>query len=124
MTDLRALASRPWLAGVLALVLFLAGVGRGWSATPGGFEGGPVIAGVVAPICHGAGGDSAPAAPNHDACCDACALCAPATLPGMPDLTAPARVVHLATHEAASSWRPRAGRWRTPQLARAPPRRA
>ena len=121
VTHLRTLALRPWLAAVLVLVLSVAGVGRGWAATPGGIEVAPVIAGVVAHICHDeAGGSGSDTAGHHD-CCDACALCAPVVLPGMPDLTAPARVIHYVAHADALSWAPVLARPRTPRLAQGPP---
>jgi hypothetical protein len=118
---LRTLALRPWLAAVLVLALSVAGVGRGWAATLGSVEAAPVIAGVVAHICHDAAdGGGSDNAGQHD-CCDACALCAPVMLPGTPDLTAPARVIQFVAHADALHWAPSFGRPRTPRLAQGPP---
>ena len=122
VTHLRTLALRPWLAAVLVLVLSLSGVGRGWAATPGGVEVAPVIAGVVAHICHDAAdGSGGPDTPGQHDCCDACALCAPVVLPGAQDLTAPACVAHYVAHADALGWAPVFSRPRTPRLAQGPP---
>lgn len=122
VTHLSTLALRPWLAAVLVLVLSVAGVGRGWAAAPGGIEVAPVIAGVVAPICHDeADGRNGTDTPGHHDCCDACALCAPVVLPGLTDLTAPACVAHYVAHADALGWAPVLSRPRTPRLAQGPP---
>jgi hypothetical protein len=122
VTELRTLALRPWLAAILVLVLSVAGVGRGWAATPDAFEAAPIIAGGAVPICHAdANGSSGTDAPGHHDCCDTCALCGPVMLPGTPDVSAPASVVHYIAHTAALSWSPILARPHTPRLSQGPP---
>ncbi len=114
---------RRALAMALILVLTLSGVGRAAAFAARPAEAGPIIGGVAVPICHtGSPRDPAgPGDPAAHACCDACALLAPAVLP-----VAPAAIRHAPSGDPvervqAAAGNPILARPRSPRQSRGPP---
>lgn len=112
---------RRSLVAILLVALTLAGLGRAMASILPATDLHDVIPGVHVPICHAGEAPSDPARPSSHDCCDACALLAPATLPGPVALSAPAPVVSFAEHARAVAWAPVFARPRDPRLSRGPP---
>ena len=125
MVSPRLSGLRSIVVGVLAFVLTLTGVGRGFAGTPSPDDARYAIPGVHFQICHsGAGeahGPTNPAIPVQHDCCDACALFAPVLLPEPPVLSEPASVRFYAVHAHAVAWVPAVARARSPRQSRGPP---
>lgn len=116
---------RPLLVAVIGLVLLVTGLGQRPLIHQDTLAGIEVVPGVATPICHdgsGAklGGNGEGTAGGH-ACCDACALLAPAILPASPGLAGPFAVAAFATHAGAVAWAPSLARLRGPKLSQGPP---
>ena len=114
--------ARQVAAAVLVLVVTLTGVGRGIAGPP---EVSLRIGSLAVPICHsgqhGAADSSRPGAPSSHDCCDACALCAPVTLPLSPDYSTPVAVFIVERRKTRASAKPHVSRVWTPRQAQGPP---
>ena len=119
---MRSSGLRRILAGILMLVITLAGVGRGLAAASDLGHTSFDIPGVASPICHSGDGHGSlpPDQTRHD-CCDACAISALATLADGPILTGPASALRYVEHTEAMAWMPVVARLRTPRQAQGPP---
>ena len=111
---------RRSLVAILIIALTLAGLGRAFASFADLRD---AIPGVHVPICHSGPGrvPAGPAQPASHACCDDCALLAPAMLRAAPTLSKPAPVAHFAEHAHALAWAPALSRPRDPRLSRGPP---
>jgi hypothetical protein len=112
-----------FVAAALIFALALTGLGRGLAAAHAHAPAAISVGGIVVPICHSDPGDASgtPDRGGQHDCCDACALLAPAVLPGPPDLTAPAALAYFAQHVHAAAWVRIVARLRTPRQSQGPP---
>jgi hypothetical protein len=119
MGDVRISALWRSVAVALALILTLAGVGRGLVAAS---DAAPItIAGIVVSICHPSSGDAPASDPRGHNCCEDCALCAAVVPPTPPMLSKPVQVALIGRlGEPVSSVRLLGRPW-TPRQSQGPP---